>query len=457
MTRRPVSVADSYRRSIVSGQPYRRVAGATPVSVPPPEDHPWWYTDNPSGFMFEAGRSSAGMPVTRDSALTVSAVFRAVVLLSSSVAQLPLHHYREAEDGSKERIRDSALSRRLASSPNAWQSAYTWRELVMMQVLLGGNSYSRIMGGAEGPLSELVPLDPLRVRVEQLENRRLRYTHRTRDGKLETFGQDEILHLRGPSLDGICGLSPITLARTSIGSAMATDEMAARQFSDAPKLAGVFTQDDTVEAEQAEEFAEGFRAKHSGPGGWYGTPILPTGFSFQQLGMSNADAQFLESRKFTVTEVARWFGVPPHMLAELDRATFSNIEEQGRSYVTFSLVSWLRRIEDEIERTLVTAEDEYVRHIVDGLERGKSESRWKNYSVALDRGVMSVNEVRRLENLNPVPGGDEYVRAGNIGGGPAPMEEPDPDPAEEPASTRDDDAPDARLNGHNRLNGALHA
>jgi len=370
----------------------------TPAPLPP--DHPFWYTDPGTGILLHRHA------VTAETALGFGPVFRAVSLLAGDVAQLPLIVYRRLEEGGKERAPDHPLADLLAHQPNEWQTAFEFREMLTGHLLLRGNAYALIVPGPSGFVESLVPLHPGRMRVEQLASRRLRYRYAGPNGE-ERFNQDELLHLRGISSDGLVGLSPITLMRNAVALGLAAEEFGARQFTDKPLMSGVLKTPHQLTPEQITDTAQSFRAANTGAANWHGVAILQKGLEWQSVGMNNADAEFLATRKFEVTEIARWFGVPPHMLGDLDRSTNNNIEHQGIEYVTHSLGPWLSRWEGTIGRDLILDRRTYFAEFLrDALMRGDTLSRYTAYKIATGgRAWASPDEVRERENMN-LRGGD---------------------------------------------------
>ncbi len=377
-----------------------RYAAGWPIT-----DERWW-----SDEIGTPGRGTAGVSVTPASALTVGAVYRAVNLLAGDIAQLPLKVFRRVGENEKQPANDTPLAKVLREEPNAWQTSFEWREMMAGHVLLRGNAYSRIVSGRRGFVDQLVPLHPGRMTVNQLAGSgRLLYIYRDEAGTEHRWTQDEVFHVRGFSSDGITGLSPVTLARRTIGTAIASEQYAADAFGERPMVRGLLKHEDTVDEEAAKATAESFRTAFSSRDGLNRIPIMQGGLEWQSVGMSHEDAQFLETRQFEVTEVARWFGVPPHMIGDLSRATFSNIEHQGIDYVTHSLLPWLRRFEGRIKRDLILEDAMYAEFLVDGLQRGDITSRSRAQGLWLDKQVLTPNEVRAMEGLNPREGGDEVI------------------------------------------------
>lgn len=386
----------------------RRFLHGDSQETPRPPDHDdfWYGPAAPRG-------SSAGQLVTPDTALQVAQVYRAVSIIADAVAVLPMPVYRRgAAAREKERVDDHEVAR-LLRRPNPWQTDFEFRRQMQAMVLLRGNAYARIFTDPRsGALAGLVLLHPERMHVEMVDGFRRRYQYTWSDGRRETLLQDEVLHLMALSTDGITGLSPITLARTTIGTAKAMAAYSARQFTDQPKLAGVLTTDAELGDEAARRVEQSMRRNWAGEGNWFGVPVFEQGLKFQSVGMSNEDAQFLDSRRFGVTEIATWFGVPAHMLGDSSRATWGNVESFGVEFLTFTLLPWLRNIESRFGLQFLD-EEHFVEHITDALLRGDGASRADRQVKYLQNGVLSPNEIRALENMNPRDGGDDYWESVN--------------------------------------------
>jgi len=434
------------------------VRADTSTSSRPPWDD-WWYTAAGAA----ASRSQAGANVTPDTALTIGAVYRAVRLLADDVAQLPLHLYRPLPDrdggrpGGKERLR-SDLAEVIATRPNDRQTSFEFRQMLTSHLLLRGNGYARIVSGARGAVDQLLPLHPARTRVALSDSGRKVFITKNAAGREERLGQDDVLHLCGFSIDpeNPEGLSVIGFARTSFGLSISTEEFGARQFSQTPRPSFILESPVRLDKEAGDRLSDTFRSAYSGPSGWGGVPLLEEGVKATSVGMSHDDAQFLETRQFQVTDVARWFGVPPHMIGDLSRATFSNIEQQAIDYVTHSLMPWLVLWEQTIGRDLIL-DDAFAKFSVDGLLRGDAVSRAQAHQLHVNMRARTPNEVRALEDMNPVPWGDEPAMPQ---GAPAPLAAPPRNgnppgggrPAPAPREDDEDDALASRLNGH--LNGS---
>tara|TARA_R110000851_G_scaffold118258_1_gene245559 strand:+ start:1952 stop:3442 length:1491 start_codon:yes stop_codon:yes gene_type:complete len=366
----------------------------------------------PTSWLYNSlggSKVSSGVVVNEDTALQYSAVYAAVRLLSESVASLPLHTYERLEGG-KERAREHPTARLLAGSVNPRLSSYSFRETLQAHALTWGNGYAEIVRDGSGNPVELLPITPDRVRVDQDSAGVLTYIV---DESVK-LASDDVFHLAGLGFDGIIGYSPIRLARQCIGLGLGAERFGSSFFGNSARPAGVLSHPNRLSKEAAENLREGWKSAYAGVDNSGKTAILEEGMSWQSLGVSNDDAQYLETRQFQIVEIARWYGVPPHMIGSLDNATFSNIEHQGIEYVTYSLRPWLVRWEQEIRRKLYSDDVFFSEFQVDGLLRGDTKTRYDGYKVARETGWLSVNEIRALENLNGVDGGDTYIQPMNM-------------------------------------------
>lgn len=356
-------------------------------------------------MVFEYGRASkAGVTVTRESAMQSSAVYACVRLLSETIASLPfnVHGGTENPEGID---KDNPLHILLHSQPNEMMSAFTWLELVVAHALYEGNHYSRIVENGRGDVVALLPLLPGQVQPFK-HNAKLYYSVTNPDGSKEILLDYQVFHVPGHGFDGVKGYSAIQhYAREVIGLSLATQEHGARLFSNGTNLGGLLQTEHKIEADRQRALVKQFNEQFRGIQNAQKTAILTDGLKFEKVGMTSEDAQFLESRKFQVTEIARIFGVPPHMIGDLERATFSNIEHQNINYAMFSIRPWCKRIEGEANRKLCHR-PYYARFNLDGLLRADFKSRMEGYSKGLSIGLMTPNEARALENLPPVEGGD---------------------------------------------------
>lgn len=391
-----------------------------------------------------SGRTPSGVRVTPETALQCSAFLACVRVISESVASLPLNLYRRLESGGKERAAEQPLYRMLRQQPNPWQTALEFREQMTALYLMYGNSYAEIRPGAAGAVSELWPLHPSRMEVDRLENGTLRYRYREPSGKQTVYSQDEIFHLRWLTTDGITGLQPSSLSRNAIGLAQALESHGSTYFGNGARPGIVLESDNPIPAEAAERLREQWERMHRGADRAFRTAVLPNGVKAHELSGSNEAAQFLETRQYQVIEVCRAFRVPPHMIQDLTRSTYSNIEVQGTEFVQHCLLPHLKRWEAAISRDLIVDDETYfAEHSVTGLLRGDSVARASYYREMLNLGVLSINEIRELENLNPIgPEGDQRFMQMNmttlekIG-----QEQPAPEPVAEPPVVEDETSP----------------
>lgn len=353
--------------------------------------------------------SNAGVTVTLDKAMTYAAVFACVRILAESVASLPFIVYERTPDG-KRRAYDHPLFRLLHDEPNPEMSAVEFKECLQGSAVLGGNAYAKIEWKNGWPVA-LWPLIPARMDLNRV-GRALVYRYVPETGGTVNYAPSDILHVKGPSPDGLVGWSPLKLARESIGLGLAAEEYGARLFSNDARPGGVLEHPDNMSKEAYDRLRDSWNEMHRGAGNSHKAAILEEGTTWKTIGIAPEDAQFLETRRFQVVEIARIFRIPPHMLADLERATFSNIEQQSIEFVIHTLRPWLVRWEQAVHRVLFTAAERgkfFAEHLVDGLLRGDIKSRYDAYAVGRQNGWLSANDIRGLENMNPVDGGDTYL------------------------------------------------
>ena len=379
-----------------------------------------------SPFLF--GRSISGKNVNEMTALQISAVFACIKILAESVACLPLHVYQTDEKGNKTLAKDHRVYYLLHDSPNPEMTAYSFKETLMLHLLTSGNSYSRIRYGIHGDAGKITGLYPLqsnRMTVTRDDNWQRLYIYRPmpsenagmKDSTEVTLKQSDILHIPAFGFSGLFGESPIALARNAIGVAMACEEYGAKFFENGARPSGILKVPHVLKDPQ--KLAESWQAAYGGENSGK-TAVLEEGVEYQQLSINQNDAQFLETRKFQIAEIARIFRVPLHMINELDRATFSNITQQSLEFVTYTLTPYLVRLEQEFNKALFTESERkkyFVKFSVEGFLRGDYETRMRGYSTALQSGILSVNEVRNFEDMNSVPdeeGGDYHLVNGNL-------------------------------------------
>jgi len=364
---------------------------------------------------FGGPMTATGIRVTADTAMRFTAVYAAVRILAETVATLPLIVYRRTENDGKERATDYFLYRLLHDQPNEEQTSVEFREMLQGHLALRGNAYAQI-DRKMGQPARLVPLHPDRVEVDRGKNGELLYKVSPDSGSPYNLSQrqGEIMHIRALSSDGVTGLNPIELFREAIGLGLAYEEYSGRLFGNGANINGVLETPQAMSDEALSRFRTLWQQNYGGVGNAGKTAILEQGMKWQAIGIAPKDAEFIISRKFQITEIARIFRVPPHMLADLERATFSNIEHQSLEFIRDTIRPWLVRWEQALTRDLIPPADRdtyFVEFLIDGLMRGDLKSRYDSYAIGRNNGWLSANDIRRLENMNPLPPeqGDVYL------------------------------------------------
>jgi HK97 family phage portal protein len=362
--------------------------------------------DYETGKFTGAARALAGIRVTEETALESTVVLACLRVLGESVASLPLHVYRRRPDGGKEIARGHPLYRILHVAPNDWQTSFEWREQQMLHLGTYGQSFSEIVLGAGGGVRSLVPLHPSRMTVERVESGRLRYRYLEEPGGFTTYAQEQVMHIRWLSDDGVCGMVPVQLAQDAIALARACEVHGAAFFGNGARPGVVLATDSTLSQEAAEMLRNNWERIHRGPDRAGRTAVLMGGLKPVELGVNNQDSQYLETRRFQIEEICRLYRVPPHLVGDLTRSSFSNVEQQSLDFVQHTLLPWLRRFESAFARDLLLDDEHFVEFDTRGLLRGDAAGRAAYYQTLWNLGVASVNEIRGWENLNPVEGGD---------------------------------------------------
>lgn len=377
-----------------------------------------------SGYSFFMGSSSAGKVVTERSAMQMTAVYACVRILSEAVAELPIHMYRYNKDGSKEKAIDHPLYLLLHDEPNPEMSSFVFRETLMTHLLLWGNAYAQIIRNGKGDIVALYPLMPNKMTVDRDENGKLFYQYsRNSDEAVKGIGTvilspRDVLHIPGLGFDGLVGYSPIAMAKNAIGLAIAAEEYGSKFYANGAAPSGVLEHPGTIK--DPGRVRESWQNTFGGSGNSNKVAVLEEGMKYTPISISPNEAQFLETRKFQINEIARIFRVPPHMVGDLEKSSFSNIEQQSLEFVKYTLDPWVIRWEQSIQRTLLTPEEKksyFVKFNVEGLLRGDYASRMQGYATARQNGWMSANDIRELENLDLIPdedGGNLYLINGNM-------------------------------------------
>lgn len=363
--------------------------------------------------LFAGPPTASGVSVTPNNALTINAVYSAVQVISEAVAQLPINLFRRLDDGNKVIDTVDPLYRVLRFQPNAEMTPFEFWQFMMLGVLLRGNGFAQIQRNNAGQIAALWPLHPEKVVIVRGPDDRLVYQYHS-GTQTTQFAAEDVMHLRGMSHDGVVGLSPIDLQRESLGLTKAMEQYDARFFGNSAMPGIVLKSAQKMTPEVQKAVVETWNEHHQGVRRSQKAGILGPGMDIEQIGFSPEDSQLLESRKFQIDEVARMFKLPPHKIGSLERATFNNVEQQELNFLTQTLAPWLNRIEQAIWRDLIGDETRFVDFDTASMLKADVEGRSKANATGLQNGYLSINEVRQQIGLNPVAGGDSYVRQLNL-------------------------------------------
>ena len=323
-----------------------------------------------AGYSFLFGRTTSGKPVNERTAMQTTAVYACVRILAEAVASLPLHVYEYRDDGGKKLVHDHPLYYLLHDEPNPEMTSFVFRETLMSHLLIWGNAYAQIIRDGAGRVLGLYPLLPDKMDVQRDDCGNIYYVYSRNSDENPMFKEygdirlkaEEVLHIPGLGFDGLIGYSPIAMAKNAVGMTLA-----------------------------CEEYGASFFANGANPGG------------------------VLETRKFQINEIARLYRIPPHMVGDLDKSSFSNIEQQSLEFVKYTLDPWVIRWEQSLQRSLLLPGEKgkyFIKLNVDGLLRGDYQSRMNGYAVGRQNGWFSANDIREMENMNPIPdkeGGSLYL------------------------------------------------
>jgi HK97 family phage portal protein len=378
--------------------------------------------------------SAAGAAVTPDTAMRVAAVFACVRIRAGVVANMPLDLKRRVDDRTRRNETDHPLWTVLRRRPNRWQTPSQFKRMMQAHLLLRGNAYAMIVRGMRG-VTELIPLHPDRVTVEQLPDLSLRFTYTRRQGGRITLAQNEVMHLVGLSLDGVRGVPVLTYARETIGFSLSMEDHGSNVFRNGARVSVVLKHPGKLGPEGLNFLKQSLDEYRAGGESEGRALILEEGMETAPLAMTSEDAQWIESRKFSRTDIAMFFGVPPHMIGDTEKSTSwgTGIDSQTQGFLTFSAEDDLTTWEEAANRDLIgrNEDDLYCRFNRSALVRGDIKVRWAAHVQGLQWGVVSPNEVRALEDMNPREGGDEfYLPPNTAGGGGAATEEPADEPAQ---------------------------
>ena len=386
-------------------------------------DKPTNSYDSPS-YTYFFGRSNAGKRVTDRTALQHIAVYACVRVLSEAIAQLPLHVYKYNDKG-KERVPQHPLYFLLHDQPNPEMTSFVFRETLMSHLLIYGNAYAQIIRNGRGDVLGLYPLMPDKMKVDRDEKNRLIYIYSRYDeanpnlkeqGDIVLYA-DEVLHIPGLGYDGLVGYSPIALAKNAIGISIACEDYGASFFGNNANPSGVLEHPGVIK--NPDKLRDAWHRAYGGRNA-HKVAVLEEGVKFTPISIPNNEAQFLETRKFQIEEIARMYRVPLHMIGDLDHATFSNVEHLSLDFVKYSLDPWIVRWEQGLQKALLSDSEKgqyFIKFNVDGLLRGDYASRMQGYSIGIQNGFLCPNDVRELEDMNLIPeekGGFTYMVNGSM-------------------------------------------
>ena len=378
-----------------------------------------------SSYTFFMGGTTSGKTVTERTAMQMTAVYSCVRILAEAVAGLPLHLYKYTENGGKEKAIEHPLYRLLHDEPNPEMSSFVFRETLMTHLLLWGNAYAQVIRNGKNEVIALYPLMPNKMTVDRDSNGQLYYSYyRGSDEAIRDtqntviLKPSDVLHIPGLGFDGLVGYSPIAMAKNAIGMAIACEEFGAKFFANGAAPSGVLEHPGTIK--DPSRVRDAWQSQFGGSSNSGKVAVLEEGMKYTPISISPEQAQFLETRKFQINEIARIFRVPPHMVGDLEKSSFSNIEQQSLEFVKYTLDPWVIRWEQSIQRALLSHDEKsvyFAKFNLEGLLRGDYQSRMNGYAIGRQNGWMSANDIRELENLDRIPaeeGGDLYLINGNM-------------------------------------------
>jgi len=378
-----------------------------------------------SNYTYLFGPTTSGKTVNEFTAMQTTAVYSCVRILAEAVASLPLHVYRYKENG-KERVYNHHLYHILHNEPTTEMSSFVFRETLMSHLLIWGNAYAQIIRDGAGRVVALYPLLPNKMTVSRDKNGEIYYIYTTTSDENPNFKdygsvvlrKQDVLHIPGLGFDGLVGYSPIAMAKNAVGMTIATEEYGASFFANGANPGGVLEHPGVLK--DPKKVRDSWNEVYRGTANAHKIAVLEEGMKYQQIGIPPEEAQFLETRKFQINEIARLYRIPPHMVGDLEKSSFSNIEQQSLEFVKYTLDPWVIRWEQAMQRSLLLPKEKqefFIRLNVDGLLRGDYQSRMNGYSVARQNGWLSANDIRVMEDMNPIPdeeGGNLYLINGNM-------------------------------------------
>lgn len=366
-----------------------------------------------SAYSFFFGPTPSGKVVNERTAMQTTAVYACVRILAETIASLPLHIYKRTDRG-KEKAFDHQLHYILHDEPSPEMTSFVFRETLMGHLLLWGNAYAQIIRDGRGKVVALYPLMPDKMSVCRSDNGEIYYSY-SKAGRVHILRYWEVLHIPGLGFDGLVGYSPIAMAKNAIGMAIATEEYGAAFFNNGANPGGVLEHPGILK--DPAKVRDSWNSVYGGSGNAHKVAVLEEGMSFKPIGIPPEQAQFLQTRKFQINEIARIFRIPPHMVGDLEKSSFSNIEQQSLEFVKYTLDPWVVRLEMAMKKALLSPgekKDYFIKLNVDGLLRGDYASRMQGYSIGIQNGFLSPNDVRALEDMNTIEPGDVYVANGNL-------------------------------------------
>ena len=374
-----------------------------------------------AGYSFLFGRTTSGKPVNERTAMQTTAVYACVRILAEAVASLPLHVYEYQDDGGKKLVHDHPLYYLLHDEPNPEMTSFVFRETLMSHLLIWGNAYAQIIRDGAGRVLGLYPLLPDKMEVQRDDRGNIYYVYSRNSDESPMFKEygniklkaEDVLHIPGLGFDGLIGYSPIAMAKNAVGMTLACEEYGASFFANRANPGGVLEHPGVLK--DPSKVRESWNSVYRGVNNAHKIAVLEEGMKYQQIGIPPEEAQFLETRKFQINEIARLYRIPPHMVGDLDKSSFSNIEQQSLEFVKYTLDPWVIRWEQSLQRSLLLPGEKgkyFIKLNVDGLLRGDYQSRMNGYAVGRQNGWFSANDIREMENMNPIPdeeGGNLYL------------------------------------------------
>ena len=374
-----------------------------------------------AGYSFLFGRTTSGKPVNERTAMQTTAVYACVRILAEAVASLPLHVYEYQDDGGKKLVHDHPLYYLLHDEPNPEMTSFVFRETLMSHLLIWGNAYAQIIRDGAGRVLGLYPLLPDKMDVQRDDKGNIYYVYSRNSDENPMFKEygniklkaEDVLHIPGLGFDGLIGYSPIAMAKNAVGMTLACEEYGASFFANGANPGGVLEHPGVLK--DPSKVRESWNSVYRGVNNAHKIAVLEEGMKYQQIGIPPEEAQFLETRKFQINEIARLYRIPPHMVGDLDKSSFSNIEQQSLEFVKYTLDPWVIRWEQSLQRSLLLPGEKgkyFIKLNVDGLLRGDYQSRMNGYAVGRQNGWFSANDIREMENMNPIPdeeGGNLYL------------------------------------------------